>query len=86
MRPEGLIFDVGSLFESRLALHDQRDRVVCDFFTRLPETDHTVELALDGKSLRGAHLLAAYFPGEGLALAKSRSRGARMTSLRHPAC
>ena len=146
LRPEGFIFDVGSLFEALLALHDQRDargiryalvtvlvfvvlaklagedwlrgiaqwvaerqvglaeffglakpqapcyttyarilgravvidefeQVVHDFFAALPGAGHTVEIALDGKTLRGTiptgqtrgvHLLAAYFPGEGL--------------------
>jgi predicted transposase YbfD/YdcC len=148
LRSEGLVFDVGSLFEALLALHDQRDArgiryalvtvwvlarlaklagedylrgiaqwvaerkaglaevhslakpqapcyttygrilghavvldeftcVVHDFFVHLPGAGHTVELALDGKTLRGTiptgqtrgvHLLAAYLPGEGLAL------------------
>jgi predicted transposase YbfD/YdcC len=146
LRPEGFVFDVGSLFEVLLTLHDQRDargiryalvtvlifvvlaklagedwlrgiaqwvaerteglaeffslarsqapcyttygrilgravaieefeQVVCDFFAALPGAGHTVAIALDGKTLRGTiplgqtrgvHLLAAYFPGEGL--------------------
>ena len=146
LRPEGFVFDVGSLFEALLALHDQRDargvryalvtvlgfvvlaklagedwlrgmaqwvaerqeelaeffglanpqapcyttygrilgravavdefeQVVSNFFAALPGAGHTVEIALDGKTLRGTiplrqtrgvHLLAAYFPGEGL--------------------
>jgi len=146
LRPEGFVFDVGSLFEALLALHDQRDargirsalvtalvfvalaklagedylrgmaqwvaerqeelaeffglakpqapcyttygrilgravaidefeQVVGDFLAALPGAGHTVEIALDGKTLRGTiplgqtrgvHLLAAYFPGEGL--------------------
>ncbi len=146
LRPEGFVFDVGSLFESLLALHDQRDargiryalvtvlvfvvlaklggedwlrgiaqwvaerqeglaeflglaksqapcyttygrilgravvvdefeQAVGNFFAALPGAGHTVEIALDGKTLRGTiplgatrgvHLLAAYFPGDGL--------------------
>ena len=145
---EGLVFDVGSLFEALLSLHDQRDarglryawvtvlvfvvlaklagedwlrgiaqwvaerkdslaevlnlaqpqaphytpygrilaraidlhefeQVVGHFFATLPQVGHTVEIALDGKTLRGTiplgqtrgvHLLAAYLPGEGLVL------------------
>jgi predicted transposase YbfD/YdcC len=150
LRPEGFVFDVGSLFEALLALHDQRDargiryalvtvlvfvvlaklagedylrgiaqwvaerqvglaelfslakpqapcyttygrilgravavdefdQVVGGFFAGLPGAGHTVEVALDGKTLRGTiplgqtrgvHLLAAYCPGEGLVLAQ----------------
>ncbi len=150
LRPEGFVFDVGSLFEALLALHDQRDargiryalvtalvfvilaklagedhqrgiaqwvterkeglaevlelaesqapcyttygrilghavkidefeQVVRGFFAALPGAGHTVEIALDGKTLRGTipagqtrgvHLLAAYLPGEGLVFAQ----------------
>jgi predicted transposase YbfD/YdcC len=148
LSPEGFVFDVGSLFEALLTLHDQRDarglryalvtalvfvilaklagedwlrgmaqwvaerqeglaeflglakpqapcyttygrilghavamdefeQVVGNFFARLPGAGRTVELALDGKTLRGTiprgetqgiHLLAAYVPREGLVL------------------
>lgn len=150
LRPEGFVFDVGSLLEALLALHDQRDarglryalvtvlvfvvlaklagedylrgmaqwvaerqealaealglaqpqapcyttysrilghavaveefeRVMDAWVTRLPGAGHTIEIALDGKTLRGTlpfgqtrgvHLLAAYFPAEGLVLAQ----------------
>src|SRR5512142_106726 len=150
LRPEGFVFDVGSLFEALLALHDQRDargtryalvtvlvfvllaklagedflrgiaqwvaerqevlaemlglanpqapcyttygrilghvlvveemeRVVNAWVAGLPGAGHTVEIALDGKTLRGTipfgqtrgvHLLAAYFPAEGLVFAQ----------------
>lgn len=146
VRPEAFVFDVGSLFEALLALHDQRDargiryrlvtvlgfvvlaklagedwlrgiaqwvterkegladffgliklqapcastygrilghavavdefaQVVQTFFAELPQAGHTVEIALDGKTLRGTiplgktggvHLLAASLPNEGL--------------------
>lgn len=145
---EGIVFEVGSLFEALLPLHDQRDarglryalatvlvfvvlaklagedglrgiaqwvaerkdclaqllglakpqaphyttyarilaqavraeefeQVVGHFFATLPQAGHTVEIALDGKTLRGTiplgqtrgvHLLAAYLPCEGLVL------------------
>ncbi len=148
LRSEAVVFDVGSLFEALLPLHDQRDarglryalvtvlvfvvlaklagedglrgiaqwvaerkdslaellglakpqapyyttyarilahavridefeQVVGQFFANLPQAGHTVEIALDGKTLRGTiplgqtrgvHLLAAYLPGEGLVL------------------
>jgi predicted transposase YbfD/YdcC len=148
LRSDGVVFDVGSLFEALLTLHDQRDarglryalvtvlvfvvlaklagedwlrgiaqwvaerkeslaevlglvkaqaphyttyarilaravrvdefeQVVGHFFATLPGAGHTVEIALDGKTLRGTiplgqtrgvHLLAAYLPGEGLVL------------------
>lgn len=148
LRSEGLVFEVGSLFEALLPLHDQRDarglryalatvlvlvvlaklagedglrgiaqwvterkeglaellglaqpqapyyttyarilaravrvdefeQVVGHFFASLPQAGHTLEIALDGKTLRGTiplgqtrgvHLLAAYLPGEGLVL------------------
>ncbi|HEY6075170.1 MAG TPA: ISAs1 family transposase, partial [Anaerolineales bacterium] len=150
LRPEGFVFDVGSLFEALLALHDQRDargiryalvtvlvfvllaklagedglrgiaqwvaerqevlaeglglanpqapcyttygrilghavavaefeQVVTAWVAGLPGAGHTVEMALDGKTLRGTipfgqtrgvHLLAAYFPAEGLVFAQ----------------
>jgi predicted transposase YbfD/YdcC len=150
LRPEGFVFDVGSLFAALLALHDQRDargmryalvtvlvfvvlaklagedvlrgiaqwvaerqevlaemlglakpqapcyttygrilghavavaeleRVVDTWVAGLPGAGHTVEIALDGKTLRGTipfgqtrgvHLLAAYFPAEGLVFAQ----------------
>ncbi len=53
---------------------DEFEQVVGHFFAALPNAGHTVELALDGKTLRGTiprgqtrgvHLLAAYLPGEG---------------------
>lgn len=148
LRSEGFVFEVGSLFEALLPLHDQRDarglryalvtvlvfvvlaklagedglrgiaqwvaerkdslatllglakaqapyyttyarilahavrvdefeQVVGHFFATLPQTGQPVELALDGKTLRGTiplgqtrgvHLLAAYLPCEGLVL------------------
>lgn len=150
LRPEGFVFEVGSLFAALLALHDQRDargmryalvtvlvfvvlaklagedvlrgiaqwvaerqevlaemlglaqpqapcyttygrilghaivveefeQVVNAWVAGLPGAGHTVEIALDGKTLRGTipfgqtrgvHLLAAYFPEEGLVLAQ----------------
>lgn len=150
LRPEGFVFDVGSLFEALLALHDQRDargiryalvtvlvfallaklagedflrgiaqwvaerqevlaevlglanpqapcyttygrilghaivveeleQIVDAWVAGLPAAGHTVEIALDGKTLRGTipfgqtrgvHLLAAYFPEEGLVFAQ----------------
>lgn len=57
----------------------QFEQVVRAFFTALPGAGHTVLIALDGKTLRGTilagatrgvHLLAAYFPGEGLVFAQ----------------
>jgi predicted transposase YbfD/YdcC len=56
---------------------DEFEQVVGHFFATLPGAGHTVEIALDGKTLRGTiplgqtrgvHLLAAYLPGEGLVL------------------
>ena len=56
---------------------DEFEQVVGHFFATLPQAGHTVEIALDGKTLRGTiplgqtrgvHLLAAYLPGEGLVL------------------
>jgi len=148
LRSEGFVFEVGSLFEALLPLHDQRDarglryalvtvlvfmvlaklagedglrgmaqwvaerkdslaellglakpqapyyttyarilaravrvdefeQVIGQFFARLSEAGHAVEIALDGKTLRGTiptgqtrgvHLLAAYLPCEGVVL------------------
>jgi len=148
LRPEGFVFEVGSLFEALQPLHDQRDarglryalvtvlvfvvlaklagedglrgiaqwvaerkdslatlfglakvqapyyttyarilahavrvdefeQVIGQFFARLPQTGQAVEIALDGKTLRGTipvgqtrgvHLLAAYLPCEGVVL------------------
>ena len=57
----------------------QFEQVVRAFFTALPDAGHTVLIALEGKTLRGTilagathgvHLLAAYFPGEGLVFAQ----------------
>ena len=56
---------------------DEFEQVVGHFLATLPEAGHTLEIALDGKTLRGTippgqthgvHLLAAYLPGEGLVL------------------
>jgi predicted transposase YbfD/YdcC len=53
----------------------QLEQVVRAFFAALPGAGQTILIALDGKTLRGTippgathgvHLLAAYFPGEGL--------------------
>lgn len=58
---------------------DEFERVVDAWVVGLPGAGHTVEIALDGKTLRGTiptgqtrdvHLLAAYFPGEGLVFAQ----------------
>jgi predicted transposase YbfD/YdcC len=54
---------------------DELEQVVHDFFAAQPGAGHSLAIALDGKTLRGTilrgqtrgvHLLAAYFPGEGL--------------------
>lgn len=56
---------------------DEFEQVVGHFFATLPKVGRTVEIALDGKTLRGTiplgqtrgvHLLAAYLPGEGVVL------------------
>ena len=55
------------------------ERITRDFFAGLPGAGQTILIALDGKTLRGTipagatqgvHLLAAYFPGEGLVFAQ----------------
>lgn len=57
----------------------QLEQVVQGFFAALPGAGQSVLIALDGKTLRGTipfgatqgvHLLAAYFPGEGLVFAQ----------------
>lgn len=148
VHPEGVVFDIGSLFEALCTLHDARDarglryrlvtvlvftilaklagenhlrgiaqwvrlravelailfalakvqsphattysrilgravsieefeRVTQDFFAQLPKNGTSVQIALDGKTMRGTipagrshgiHLLAAFLPGEGLVL------------------
>jgi predicted transposase YbfD/YdcC len=56
---------------------DEFEQVVGHFFATVAEAGHSVEIALDGKMLRGTiplgqtrgvHLLAAYLPGEGVVL------------------
>ncbi len=58
---------------------EEFERVVDTWVAGLPGAGHTVEIALDGKTLRGTipfgqtrgvHLLAAYFPEEGLVFAQ----------------
>jgi predicted transposase YbfD/YdcC len=55
------------------------EQITRAFFASLPGAGHSVLIALDGKTLRGTiptgathgvHLLAAYFPGEGLVFAQ----------------
>jgi len=55
------------------------EQITRDFFAGLPGAGQTILIALDGKTLRGTiplgatqgvHLLAAYFPGEGLVMAQ----------------
>jgi len=57
----------------------QFEQITCAFFAALPGAGHTILIALDGKTLRGTipsgatdgvHLLAAYFPREGLVFAQ----------------
>lgn len=54
---------------------EEFEQVIGHWVAGLPGAGHTVEISLDGKTLRGTipfgqtrgvHLLAAYFPGEGL--------------------
>jgi predicted transposase YbfD/YdcC len=56
---------------------DEFEQIVGQFFARLPHTGQAVEIALDGKTLRGTipvgqtrgvHLLAAYLPCAGVVL------------------
>jgi hypothetical protein len=53
--------------------------VVHDFFAHQPNAGHSIQLTLDGKTLRGTipagqtrgvHLLAAFLPGEGWVMAQ----------------
>lgn len=63
---------------------DEFEQIVGRFFATLPREGKTVEIALDGKTLRGTiplgqtrgvHLLAAYLPGEGLVLMQVKVDG-----------
>lgn len=61
----------------KLGEGDAFEQLLHDFWSHVPQVGQSVEIVLDGKSLRGTispqdpfglHLLAAYLPGEGIVL------------------
>ena len=78
-KPQAPCYTTYGRILGRAVAVDEFDHVVGGFFAGLPGAGRTVEIALDGKTLRGTiplgqtrgvHLLAAYCPGEGLVFAQ----------------
>jgi predicted transposase YbfD/YdcC len=76
-KPQAPYYTTYARILARAVRVDEFEQVVGHFLATLPKAGHTVEIALDGKTLRGTiplgqtrgvHLLAAYLPGEGLVL------------------
>ena len=72
-KPQAPCYTTYARILGRGVVTNEFEQVVHEFFAALPGAGHTVEIALDGKTLRGTiplgasrgvHLLAAYFPGE----------------------
>ena len=78
-KPQAPCYTTYGRILGRAVAVDEFDHVVGSFFAGLPGAGCSVEVALDGKTLRGTiplgqtrgvHLLAAYCPGEGLVFAQ----------------
>ena len=76
-KPQAPYYTTYARILARAVRVDEFEQVVGHFFATLPQAGDTVEIALDGKTLRGTiplgqtrgvHLLAAYLPGAGVVL------------------
>jgi predicted transposase YbfD/YdcC len=76
-KPQAPYYTTYARILARAVLVDEFEQVVGHFLATLPQTGQQVEIALDGKTLRGTiplgqtrgvHLLAAYLPCAGLVL------------------
>ena len=74
-KPQAPCYPTYGRILGRAVAIDEFEQVVGNFLAALPGAGYTVEMALNGKTLRGTiplgqtrgvHLLAAYVPGEGL--------------------